>query len=355
MTEAMSFPRPDFRPSLDRVLDLGQVDSWPPARHRFDERSVRAVRTAIAAERPLLVRGKPGIGKSQLARAVAQELNLPFLYHVVNARTEHTDLLYQYDAVSRLAQAQVLGRIEAGSDWKAELAEEKFVHPQLLWWAFDWADARKQAKHACRNERCREKGDDTCCESCGEPKHPEEGDGPGQWRPGKGCVVLIDEIDKADTDMPNGLLESFGNNGFQVPCARTSVHRPRAHAAPLLVVTPNEERELPAAFLRRCVVLHMELPAAADQLTEFLVQRGRDHCSQWIDNDEVFREAAQQLLRDRQAARETHSPVQPGPAEYLDLLYAVGRMYPQDAARQKAELRELREFVFCKESMDRDA
>lgn len=165
---------------------------------------------------------------------------------------------------------------------------------------------------------------------------------------------MIDEIDKADTDMPNGLLESFGNNGFQVPCAQTYVRRQPQHVAPLLVITTNEERELPAAFLRRCVVLHMELPPA-DKLTPFLTQRGRDHCSSWIDDDEVYREAARQLLQDRQAARDAHSPVQPGPAEYLDLLYAVGRMYPKDAARQKAELAVLREFVFCKESLDRDA
>lgn len=354
MTEQAKFQRPDFRPGTNKVLDLEPIDSWPRARHRFDERSILAVRTAIAAERPLLVRGKPGIGKSQLARAAAQELNLPFLYHVVNARTEHSDLLYQYDAVSRLAQAQVLGRIDAGSTWKAELAEDKFVRPEILWWAFDWTAARRQAKHWCRNASCNALGNDTCCRGCGEPTHPEEGDGLGQWRPGQGCVALIDEIDKADTDMPNGLLEAFANNGFQVPCARTHVRRSPEHVAPLLVVTTNEERELPAAFLRRCIVLHMELPPA-DKLTEFLMQRGRDHCSRWIDDDEVYREAAQQLLRDRQAARETHSPVQPGPAEYLDLLYAVGRMHPKDAPRQKAGLRELREFVFCKESMDRDA
>ena len=349
MTQQTEFKRPDFRPATDEVFDLEPIDSWPAARHRFDERSIRAVRTAVAAERPLLVRGKPGIGKSQLARAVAQELNLPFLYQVVNARTEHSDLLFEYDAVSRLAQAQVLGRPDAGSAWKADLAEERFVRPEILWWAFDWAAARRQAKRWCRAEGCLDLGPDTCCKSCGEPGHPKEG-----WTPGKGCVALIDEIDKADTDMPNGLLESFGNNGFQVPCARTSVRRQTGQVAPLLVITTNEERELPAAFLRRCVVLHMKLPSE-DKLTQFLVQRGRDHCSQWIDDDEVYREAAKQLLQDRQAARETHSPVQPGPAEYLDLLYAVGRMYPNSTARQKTELAELREFVFCKDSMDRDA
>jgi MoxR-like ATPase len=354
MTEPTHFARPDFRPETDRVLELEPHHSWPASRHRFDKRSILAVRTAIAAERPLLVRGKPGIGKSQLARAVAQELELPFLYRVVNARTEHSDLLYEYDAVSRLAQAQVLGRPDGGSDWKTELAEQNYVRPQVLWWAFDWLDARRQAKLWCRAEGCEEKGEGTCCDSCCEPVHPEEGTESDQWHPGKGCVVLIDEIDKADTDMPNGLLESFGNNGFQVPSARTFVRREARHVAPLLVITTNEERELPAAFLRRCVVLQMKLPPD-DELVDFLVQRGRDHCAEWIDDDEVYREAARQLIEDRDGAREAHSPVEPGPAEYLDLLYAVGRMNPRDGGRQVKALKELREFVFRKESMDRDA
>ena len=340
MTQQGEFPRPDFCPATDKVLDLKPNDSWPASKHRFDERSVRAVRTAIAAERPLLVRGKPGIGKSQLARAVAQELNLPFLYHVVNARTEHSDLLYEYDAVSRLAQAQVLGSSQVSAGWKTELAEENFVRPQILWWAFDWVAARAQAKLWCRSEGCDENGSDKCCKSCCEPTYPEEG-----WRPGKGCVVLVDEIDKADTDMPNGLLESFGNNGFQVPCARKHVRREPEHIAPLVIITTNEERELPAAFLRRCVVLQMKLPSA-DKMTDFLVERGRDHCARWIEDEKVYREAAKQLLEDRRAARDAHSPVQPGPAEYLDLLYAVGRMYPNESAKQMSALSELRGVRF---------
>ena len=354
MTVPTRFERPDFRPATDKVLDLPPQDSWPAARHRFDERSVRAVRTAIAAERPLLIRGKPGIGKSQLARAVAHELNLPFLYHVVNARTEHTDLLYEYDAVSRLAEAQVLRPAGSESVWRPELGAERFVRPQVLWWAFDWRGARIQAKKWCRAEGCAELEEDECCKSCGEPAHPPQGIEPGQWLPGKGCVVLVDEIDKADSDMPNGLLESFGNNGFQVPCARTFVRRQKEHVAPLLMITTNEERELPVAFLRRCIVLHMKLPESDSELTDFLVGRGRDHCSQWIQDKAVYDEAAKQLLRDRRAAREAHSPVLPGPAEYLDLLYAVGRLHPGNADKQKDALKDLSEFVFRKDSMDRE-
>jgi len=96
-----------FNPDLKESLPLPLQDSWPESSHRFDTKSVWAVRAAIASGRPLLLRGEPGIGKSQIARAVAEELKVPFLYHVVDERSERDELLYTYDAVARLAEAQV--------------------------------------------------------------------------------------------------------------------------------------------------------------------------------------------------------------------------------------------------------
>ena len=162
------------------VYKLPALDSWPETWHRFDARSVWAVRAALAARRPLLVRGEPGLGKSQLARAAAHILNVPFLCQVINARCECTDLLYTYDAVSRLAQAQVMGSASQGADWADKLTESRFVQPGILWWTFDWESARQQAGRFCRIVR--------------EPFRPNG------WTPGQGCVVLIDEIDKADAD-----------------------------------------------------------------------------------------------------------------------------------------------------------
>ena len=185
------------------VYKLPALDSWPETWHRFDARSVWAVRAALAARRPLLVRGEPGLGKSQLARAAAHILNVPFLCQVINARCECTDLLYTYDAVSRLAQAQVMGSASQGADWADKLTESRFVQPGILWWTFDWESARQQAGRFCRIVR--------------EPFRPNG------WTPGQGCVVLIDEIDKADADLPNGLLESLGNNGFQAQQTGCSV------------------------------------------------------------------------------------------------------------------------------------
>lgn len=343
-----------FYPSTNEAVDLEPIGSWPASRHRFDRRCNLAVQTAIAARRPLLVRGEPGIGKSQLARAAAQHLGWPFLYHVINARSEHSDLLYYYDAVSRLAQAQVLGQGAAEKKWKEQLAEERFVRPGVLWWAFDWAGARKQTKRWCRDENCDNAGEDVCCASCCEPQHPaegEEGDDAG-WRPGSGCVVLVDEIDKAETDLPNGLLESFANNGFQAPHCRCEVAL-EDRVAPLLIITTNEERELPAAFVRRCVVLRMGLPKIREERIEFLIRMGRDHCAEWIsdalvDGRSVYQRAAEMLLDDREAAVRERSPVKPGLAEYLDMLYVLSRLHPHDAGGQAGELDDIKDFIFTK-------
>lgn len=347
-----------FAPSMDKPKKLLSIGSWPESVHRFDKEQVLAVKTAMAAERPLLVLGEPGVGKSQLARAVAAELEWPFLYHVVNARSEHSDLLYYYDAVSRLAQAQIFGSTPPNKDeepWKKQLEEVRFVRPGVLWWAFDWNDARKQAKCYCRDEECSKAGD-ACCKACGEPEHPKEGDGEDDWAPGKGCVVLVDEIDKAETDLPNGLLESFANNGFHVPHSRCDV-RLNGKTAPLLMVTTNEDRDLPAAFIRRCVVLRMTLPTEDHAFQERLVELGKDHCSDWIsvekiDGDEkdqnIYQKAATQLLNDRKAAIRDRSPVKPGLAEYLDLLYVLSRLHPKDTAKQASELEAIQPFVFAK-------
>ena len=81
----------------------------PEQTHVFDADSIRAINTALAARRPLLVRGEPGIGKSQLAKAAAKQLKRPYVQHVVDARTESHDLLWHYDAVARLAEAQLCG------------------------------------------------------------------------------------------------------------------------------------------------------------------------------------------------------------------------------------------------------
>jgi MoxR-like ATPase len=99
----------NFLPSnrSNYVVQLSVSESLPKRVHAFDERSIGAVNAALAAQRPLLVRGEPGVGKTQLAEAVATKLRRAFYPFTVDARTESRDLLWRFDAVMRLAQAQL--------------------------------------------------------------------------------------------------------------------------------------------------------------------------------------------------------------------------------------------------------
>jgi MoxR-like ATPase len=284
--------------------------------HIFDQPSIHAVNAALASGRPLLVRGEPGIGKSQLALAVAKKLKRVFLSYAVDIQTEAKDLLWHFDSVERLAKAQVAGALHRKAPGvtrcrprtlRTELAVAKFLHPGVLWWAFDWDSALRQTRLA--GSRI--------------PSHK-------QGAPENGCVILIDEIDKAETDVPNGLLEALGAGQFM----------PVGHPAPvcakppfpLVIITTNEERALPDAFLRRCMVLNLELPKGRKARLDFLVERGGKHFPE-IDSS-ILGQAAAMLLDDREAAQRKALRPLPGQAEYLDILRALHTLRPGQPQQQ---------------------
>jgi len=127
--------------------ELACSGSMPEQVHVFEESAIDAVNAALAARRPLLVRGEPGIGKSQLARAAAAALGRAYVSCVVDARTESRDLLWQFDAVTRLAEAQLAhAGHETAEAVRGRLAVRYFVIPGPLWWVFNWESARSQAE-----------------------------------------------------------------------------------------------------------------------------------------------------------------------------------------------------------------
>ncbi len=293
--------------------------------HVFDTPSIRAIDAALAAKRPLLIRGEPGIGKSQLARAAAKALKRVFVQHVIDAHCESQDLMWHFDAVQRLADAQ-LSHVsgQGGAALEQKLLLKNYLHPGPLWWAFDWNSAFTQAQ------------------ALGIPTPTQEKDSD----PANGCVVLIDEIDKAEMDVPNGLLEALGEGSFTPkgwgePICASGI-------TPLVIITTNEERALPPAFLRRCLVLYLELVKDGEDLIEHLVKRGRAHFKD-MDAD-VLREAAGQLQTDRKHAIDNQLKPLPGQAEYLDLLRALHYIAPDDAAEQLKKLKEIAPFVVQKHS-----
>jgi MoxR-like ATPase len=265
-----------------------------------------AVNVALATDRPLLVRGVSGSGKSSLARDVAERLDWRYRVAVVTSRTNARDLQWSFDAVRRLSEAA------SGLPLREPRA---FVRPGELWWAFDAASARRQARAASA------KGGDGADAATDVEGGSTSAGGSSELDDDRPAVVLIDEIDKADPDVPNDLLVPFGSLTFEVTETHETVTAPVTRR-PLLVLTTNEERDLPPAFLRRCVELRLRAPNQ-----DRLVNIGRAH---FPDADDArLRTIAGQFVPEAAGTGEadaTASGDGPVPiastAEYLDAIQA---------------------------------
>lgn len=259
--------------SVETPTELKQCDRFPAAGHHWSQPEKDALIFAFAARRPLLVRGEAGSGKSQIARAAAKHLNSGEpLVEVIHPRFEALDLLYCVDVVERLADAQIN---------HLDRSNQKYVKPGCLWQAL-----------------YRMNSPDTI------------------------PVLLIDEIDKADADLPNALLGVLGNRSFDVPPLGNFTVCAPDQRWPLIIITTNEERELPPAFIRRCAVLNLNPPKDDDNLfIDWLIERGRVHSDLNIADD-ARHTAAKQVLEDRNQAAKLGYP-KVGLAEYIDLLTAL--------------------------------
>jgi MoxR-like ATPase len=163
-----------------------------------------AVNAAIRLQRPLLIKGEPGTGKTMLAEEIARGLGLPLLQWHIKSTTKAQQGLYEYDAVSRLRDSQL------GDDRVRDIGN--YIVKGVLWQAF-------------------------------------EADSP--------TVVLIDEIDKADIEFPNDLLRELDRMEFHVYETRETI---KAKQRPIVIITSNNEKELPDAFLRRCFFHYIRFP-----------------------------------------------------------------------------------------------
>ncbi len=296
---------------------LGQAASW----HLWRPTEVNAVILALAAQRPLLVLGEPGTGKSQLARAARVALGWRGYSHTLHARTEVEDLLYRFDAVQRLADAQVQDRIKP---------DPAYWEPQPLWLAFNWHSAHQFG-------------------SLQQVRQPDGSVPP----PPPGMVLLFDEIDKAPAEVPNGLLDVLGERRFDVPALGQNGKVCASEGAwPLIVFTSNNEKDLPDAFTRRCVVL-AHGREVEENYADFLLRYGLAHFGPGRGADAaqlehpVLVEAARLLVQDRRAAQQAQVYA-PGLAEYLDLLYALHRLAGNDGHKQRHWLGQLNQYSYLK-------
>jgi MoxR-like ATPase len=163
-----------------------------------------AVNAAITLQRPLLIKGEPGTGKTMLAEEVASALQVPLLQWHIKSTTKAQQGLYEYDAVSRLRDSQL------GDEKVKDIAN--YIVKGVLWQAFEQ---------------------------------------------GVPSVILIDEVDKADIEFPNDLLRELDRMEFYVYETRQTV---RAAVRPIVIITSNNEKELPDAFLRRCFFHYIKFP-----------------------------------------------------------------------------------------------
>lgn len=255
----------------DRV---GEKDH-PEIPYVYDDRIVLAINVALAAGRPLLVRGRPGTGKSSLAHSVARRLGWTLHPITVSSRITARDLLWSFDSVKRLADAQAHTRGTKMPD------RSSYVTPGVLWKAFDPKSAAA---------------------------HLASGD---EHKPTTRSVVLIDEIDKADPDFPNDLLVPLGSYRFRGEDGGQVI----AATPPLIIITTNEERDLPRAFLRRCVILQLEEPRE-DRLRKI----ARAHFPDVADPQLESVLAHYLEIRERRS-RDKEQP--PSVAEFLDTLAAL--------------------------------
>ncbi len=317
---------------LERFLPSNFILSKPDKRlyHVFDEADCYALWAAYAAGRPLLVRGKPGTGKSQMAKAIAEQLGWAFVSEVIRGSTELSDLHWYFDAIGRLSEAQAMSFKPQGAndDWENRANPLRFLSPGAFWWAYDWQSAEHQYQ-ACMTQL---------------HPAPERPQNLTAAQQPPGVVLLIDEIDKAEPDLPNGLLETLGHYQFTVPYlnqmnAANSIKNP-IQADPsrlLIIITTNEERELPSAFVRRCLVHTLKMEESAEPINgiekrvDWLIKRASLHFGQQI-SEQVYRQAAELLWKDRTSVSYSRYP--PGLAEYIDLLNALQGLESDEQARR---------------------
>ncbi|MFF9785149.1 AAA family ATPase [Streptomyces nigrescens] len=231
-----------------------------------------AVNTALYLRRPLLVTGKPGLGKSTLAYSIAANLELgPVLHWPITSRTALRDGLYQYDAIGRLHDAN-LRHLRQTPDTPVDLSIAPYLRLGPL--------------------------------------------GTALLPQGRPRVLLVDEIDKSDIDLPGDLLTVFEEGAFEIPelarvarqqeevrvgtqddpQARVRVARGgvKCRSFPVVVLTSNGERDFPPPFLRRCIRLHME-PPNREKLTQIVRQRlGLDSTA-----DERYRDLVEAFIERR--------------------------------------------------------
>ena len=249
------------------------------------------VNVGLATGRPILLRGPSGSGKSSLAKNVALRMGRRYYEEVITSKTQYTDLLWRFDLLRRFR--------DAGANTLKQDAE--YIDPRAFWWAFQPELASRRGLKP--------------------PKAPEQPAIDPSPIEGEQAVILIDEIDKADPDVPNNLLVTIGSLQFSVPYLNDLLveaknrDSEREPVAPLVFITSNDERDLPNAFLRRCVTLELKAPSR-----DRLVDIAAEHFGGEAEQRKQYENIAGTLYPDGS------NPGEISTAEYLDTVRACTQL-----------------------------
>ena len=294
----------------EQIIDQ-EIPGWGGQPHQFDIEQVGALQAAWFSSRPLLVRGDPGLGKSQMAPAIASYLGFRFINITINGSTEIEDLLYNVDHIKRLSLLE---------NKKVDL--ESAIEQGVLWRALAPTTTPSDLKASAK-----------------ENQHIVNG-----------TVLLIDEIDKADASLPNALLEVLNNQTITVnplnKVLTTQVDNPV-----VVIITSYEERELPEAFLRRCAVLDLTL-SNDDTGIEKLVSIFKVHQKNINNNapspiDIATAEGiAGKVIKTRKLHLEKQEYL-PGTSEFLDYL----RAFSQLPSSQSDMAERLKQYIIEKRNL----
>ncbi|ROI04219.1 MoxR family ATPase [Microcystis aeruginosa FACHB-524] len=268
--------RGKIQPKSDLYYEPIQQKIYP---YDAGDELIEVVNLAIELGMPLLLEGEPGCGKSRLAHALVHEFNNgqqsgPIKYYewIVQSTSKAEDSLYQYDYIGRLQAAQISGilsqkEIEESSSEQKNPATSKQKNPAT---SKDWVDLQPLGKAFKQSKDKQEQS-----------------------------VVLIDEIDKADRDFPNDLLLAIESRRFFIKETGELIQA-NDQAFPLIIITSNQEKNLPNAFLRRCIYHYIELPNQ-ERLRKILTERFTDA------EQEVIIKAVDRFLEVRTSQDETKS------------------------------------------------
>jgi MoxR-like ATPase len=308
--------------SRSRAKTAPEADNYAADRrdglvYVYNDDIVLAVNVALTVKRPLLIRGASGSGKSSLAQNVARFFKWRYYEVVISSGTQARDLLWQFDTLRRLSDAQAKAE---GGGVKDDV---HYIEPGALWWAFDPESAKRRGVNDNKLKQILSQ----IPEDEFYAVDPNKGDNHSR------AVVLLDEIDKADPDTPNNLLVPLGSLEFTVTDVNAKI---TAKEPPLVIITSNDERDLPSAFLRRCIMLNLQSPGP-----ERLVAIAQAHFGK--ENVKLYQEVADLMIPKKNGdstqptteTNTTESKPQQSAAEFLDTVHACLKLKVKPDAKDK--------------------